>query len=90
LVELCELQLPTYYIEDETKLISNDSISHFNFHNKEILTSQDYLPKVEKPKILITSGASCPDAVVERVIEKILSFYPHSTSLERAIELFQS
>lgn len=90
LVELCELQLPTYYIEDETKLISNETISHFNFHKKEILTSQDYLPKVEKPKILITSGASCPDAVVERVIEKILNFYPQSTSLERAIELFQS
>ena len=35
----------------------------------------DYLPNKEDISILMTSGASCPDAVVEAVIHKITSYY---------------
>jgi 4-hydroxy-3-methylbut-2-enyl diphosphate reductase len=35
----------------------------------------NYLPNKESISILMTSGASCPDAVVEAVIHKITSFY---------------
>lgn len=80
LVELCEEKLPTYYITGEEKLISNTTISHFNFHNKTELTTQNYLPANEPVKILITSGASCPDALVESVIEKLCSFYSIDSS----------
>jgi 4-hydroxy-3-methylbut-2-en-1-yl diphosphate reductase len=34
-----------------------------------------FLPKSKKPTFIITSGASCPDAMVDRVIHEILSFY---------------
>ncbi|MEI7733855.1 MAG: 4-hydroxy-3-methylbut-2-enyl diphosphate reductase [Ferruginibacter sp.] len=88
LVELCEEKLPTYYITGEDKLISKTTISHFNFHNKTTLTTQNYLPASEPVKILITSGASCPDALVESVIEKLCSFYKVTTTIEDLMEQF--
>ncbi|MGC4102798.1 4-hydroxy-3-methylbut-2-enyl diphosphate reductase [Ferruginibacter sp.] len=82
LVELCEEKLPTYFINSEEKIISSSLIQHFNFHTKEELTTVDFLPAKEPVKILITSGASCPDALVEGVIEKLLSFFNTTTSIE--------
>ncbi len=73
LVELCEEKLPTYFINTSDKIISASEILHYNFHTKEEIHSHQFLPVDKAPiKILITSGASCPDAVVEDVIEKIL------------------
>jgi 4-hydroxy-3-methylbut-2-en-1-yl diphosphate reductase len=71
LVELCEEKLPTYFINDTDKLLSATEIMHFNFHNKQEYITRDYLPLKEPLKILITSGASCPDSLVEAVMEKI-------------------
>lgn len=88
LVELCEEKMATYYIENETKLISNSKISHFNFHKKEVLETENYLPQKDVLRILITSGASCPDAVVEKVIERIISFFPEAKSLESLAQHF--
>ena len=72
LVELCEEKLPTYFINSADKIISAESILHYNFHTKEELITHNYLPENLPVKILITSGASCPDAVVENVVERIL------------------
>ena len=75
LVELCEEKLPTYFINSEEKMLSAKEILHYNFHTKQELLSADYLPAKQPISILITSGASCPDAVVEAVIRKLASFY---------------
>ncbi|MBS1510278.1 MAG: 4-hydroxy-3-methylbut-2-enyl diphosphate reductase [Bacteroidetes bacterium] len=82
LVELCEEKLPTYYITDESKILSSALIQHYNFHTKEELTTANFLPAKEPIKILLTSGASCPDALVEGVIEKLVSFYPVTQTTE--------
>ncbi len=88
LVELCEEKLITYYIENETKILSKNAISHYDMHKKEIKLTENYFPQNEKPKILITSGASCPDAVVEKVIEKLLSFYNKESDIQKIAESF--
>jgi 4-hydroxy-3-methylbut-2-enyl diphosphate reductase len=75
LVELCEQKLPTYFIDGPDRLPSKNSIENRNWATKELSTIQDYLPDADPVKILITSGASCPDAAVEAVILKIASFY---------------
>jgi 4-hydroxy-3-methylbut-2-enyl diphosphate reductase len=56
LVELCEEKLPTYFINNEEKIISAKEILHYNFHTKEELTTTDYLPKKKPVRILITAG----------------------------------
>jgi 4-hydroxy-3-methylbut-2-en-1-yl diphosphate reductase len=88
LVELCEEKLPTYYISSEEKLISKDLITHFNFHTKEELNTFGYLPATTPLKILITSGASCPDAIVENVINRLASFYNATDELEQLAHNF--
>jgi 4-hydroxy-3-methylbut-2-enyl diphosphate reductase len=44
LVELCEEKLPTYFINTEEKIISKNIIQHYNFHKKEQITTENFLP----------------------------------------------
>jgi 4-hydroxy-3-methylbut-2-en-1-yl diphosphate reductase len=75
LVELCEEKLPTYFISSAEKIISKEQILHHNFHIKEELFTNNFLPEKNPVKILITSGASCPDALVEGVISELAGIY---------------
>jgi 4-hydroxy-3-methylbut-2-enyl diphosphate reductase len=75
IVELLEEKLDTYFISDETKIISKETISHFNLSNKAEQISNNYLLNKNIINIAITSGASCPDATVDNVIKKIVSFF---------------
>lgn len=86
LVELCEEKLPTFYINSADKILSENEILHYNFHTKQELHTVNYLPKHTPAKILITSGASCPDAVVEAVIRKLISFYKIERTVEEIIQ----
>ena len=72
LVELCEQKLPTYFISHAEKIISSSTITHFDLHAQQEKTSTSFLPTTAPLSILITSGASCPDAMVEAVIERLL------------------
>ena len=82
LVELCEEKLPTYYIDGEQRITSQSTIEHYNFHKKENTISTNFLVNKTPVKILLTSGASCPDTMVENVISKLISFYSSSKSME--------
>lgn len=88
LVELCEEKLPTYFINSEEKLLSNKEILHFDFHTKRELLTQNYLPSQEPAKLLITSGASCPDALVEGVIRKLAAMYHGEQAVKDYIAYF--
>lgn len=85
IVELCEEKLPTYFISSEEKILSEKTIKHFNIHHHKEIETETYLPKKEVVNILLTSGASCPDAVVEAVLRKIHSFFFNTKSIEEAI-----
>ena len=88
LVELCEEKLPTYFINNEEKIRSGNEILHYNFHTKEEGLTKDYIPETRPVKILLTSGASCPDALVEGVITKLAGFYDAENCIDRLIEQF--
>lgn len=79
LVELCENRLQTFFIKDADEIKSATEIHHFDMHAHDMKVTHNFLPNEKPLKILITSGASCPDAIVENVIEKIAGFYGKST-----------
>ncbi len=81
LVELCEEKLTTYFINGADKISVDNTIFHYNLHNQEEKATIDFLPLNRPVKILISSGASCPDAIVEAVIEKIAAMKNSSQKL---------
>ena len=82
LVELCENKLPTYFIDGPEKLMDANSILNTNWRNKEQSIINNYLPTQQPTTILMTSGASCPDTVVEAVIRKIADYYQVTDALK--------
>ena len=89
LVELCEEKLPTYFISSADKIISKDLISHFSIHNQIELSTKNFLPDKEPVKVILTSGASCPDSIVDEVLQKIISFYDDAKSTEEVMNDFE-
>jgi 4-hydroxy-3-methylbut-2-en-1-yl diphosphate reductase len=85
LVELCENVLPVYFVNSPDKIISRRDILHYNYHTKEEMLTSGYLPEKKPVNLLITSGASCPDAVVEEIIRKLSSFFGVEEKLEQYI-----
>ncbi|TAF55481.1 MAG: 4-hydroxy-3-methylbut-2-enyl diphosphate reductase [Sphingobacteriia bacterium] len=74
LVELCEAVLPTYFIDGPDRLINAETIDNCQWQTKERHLVNPFLPAQRPVRILVTAGASCPDAVVEAVIKKLAEF----------------
>ena len=85
LVDLCVEKLPTYFIKNEEKLISGDQVLHFDNVAKEERVSTSFIPTKEKTRVLLTCGASCPDAVMEEILRKLVSFFPGAKDVEEVV-----
>ena len=86
LVDLCANKLPTYFIKSAEKIISEKQISHFDNAKKEEVLTNDFIPKKEKVRVLLTCGASCPDAVVEDILRKTVSLFPSAKSVDYVVD----
>ena len=75
IAKLCEQEIRTYFISSHEKIISENEIIHFDLKSGSEKITTDFLPDKHPVEILITSGASCPDAVVEGVIHRIISLF---------------
>lgn len=75
LVELLEQKFPCYFIKDEGEIQSQNEINSFDIHLKSMETHFNFLPQKDNLRIIVTSGASCPDSIVDAVMMKLLSFY---------------
>lgn len=71
LVELLEQKYTTFFIKDKNEIETKNCIRHFDIHSRTVINNQSFLPKKREIKIIITSGASCPDSAVDAVIQKI-------------------
>ena len=72
LVELLDTKFNTYYIRNEQEILDHNQIYSYDIHNKKRSLNPDFLPAKKKINIAITSGASCPDKLVDDVIHKII------------------
>ena len=86
LVELLEQKFPTYFIRNASEIKDNSTINHFDIHSKEVKTTQAFLKGNPPLTIILTSGASCPDAMVDAVLQKVLSFYKNTKPIDEVIK----
>jgi 4-hydroxy-3-methylbut-2-enyl diphosphate reductase len=85
LVDLCVAKLPTFFIKNAEKLISAEEVLHFENATKEENTTHNFIPAKEKVRVLLTCGASCPDAVMEEILRKLVSFFPGAKDVDEVV-----
>ena len=85
IVELCERNFPTYFINSEEEIMSSKEIHHLNYHTKEKIVTHNFIPDRNPVNIVLTSGASCPDTLVDRVMIKLLGFFRSTRTMDEVI-----
>ena len=94
LVELCQQHLPTYFIRDADELFSPKRIRHLELETKQVQMSEDWLFQTTETAlktptdIVLTAGASCPDVLLDEVLQKIVDWFPETRSVEEVLEPF--
>ena len=75
LVEICERVMPSYLIGSADDLLSRGRIRHFHIHRKEVVETEGWLPEELPVRLAVTSGASCPDVLMNDVVQRIAGLY---------------
>ena len=70
LAEMGEEKLPTYFVLNASRLLSENEIRHYDLHEKREVVAHDWLPK--SPVVVgITAGASCPNNLIEETLIRL-------------------
>jgi len=86
IVELCEKKLKTYFISSAEKIISDKIINHYDLRTKKEINTDNFIPITKPVDIILTSGASCPDSIVDQVLQKLLSFFENAKTPDEVLE----
>lgn len=90
IAQLCEQKLPTFFISNADEIKDKNTIHHFDYHANKRMETTEFLPsKKEVTRIILTSGASCPDTIVDSVLDKILTYFNTTISKEEVIANIQ-
>lgn len=90
IVELCEAAMPTYFVKNASELISEHEIRHFSLRKREAVTHHNWLPEKRPLDVALTCGASCPDAVVDDVLLRVLSFFEQTRAIDDVLQVYPS
>src|SRR5690606_40955459 len=63
-------------------------IRHFDITTKREMETENWLPASRPVDIVLTAGASCPDALLDDVIAKIAGWMEGSRGVDEVLEPF--
>ncbi len=75
LVELCAENMPTYFVRDASVILSREQIQHFDLESRREVVTEGWLPDKRPVDIILTAGASCPDALLDQVVDRINGWF---------------
>jgi 4-hydroxy-3-methylbut-2-enyl diphosphate reductase len=88
LVELCADAMPTYFVQGADELVSSERIRHYSLvHRREEVTT-GWLPAHRPVDIILTCGASCPDAILDEVLRRLLGLFGGLLPLDEVLSEF--
>ncbi len=67
LAEMSEERMPTYFIRNASKILSDKQILHFNLHKQQEVLTKNWLPRGHV-YLGITAGASCPNNLIDDAV----------------------
>jgi 4-hydroxy-3-methylbut-2-en-1-yl diphosphate reductase len=70
LAEMGEAKLPTYFIKNAAKMVSDKVIQHYDQHLHKEVETENWLPQGDIT-VGITAGASCPNNLIEDTIHRL-------------------
>lgn len=82
IVELCEGAMPTYFVRGAADVLSEAGIRHFSLGSREVTVSDGWLPERRPLDVVLTSGASCPDAILDEVLRRVVELVGETRPLE--------
>lgn len=85
IVTILAQRMPVYFISDADEIVSDEVIYHFDYAAQERKQTSGWLPKKDQVKIVLTSGASCPDTILEQIMEKVLAFQPSGRTVDEVL-----
>ena len=90
LVELLETKFPTFFIKSQEEITSISSINSFNIHSNKLEENIPFITNINRSmRVIITSGASCPDSIVDGVLQRLLSYFPDTQPIDSVLKSFQ-
>jgi len=70
LAEMGEARLPTYFIKNASKMVSDKNIIHFSMQKRAEIETANWFPS-GNVTIGVTAGASCPNNLIEETIHRL-------------------
>jgi 4-hydroxy-3-methylbut-2-en-1-yl diphosphate reductase len=72
LAEMSEERMPTFFIRNASKILSENAILHFNLHKQEEVMTENWLPEGNR-YVGITAGASCPNNLIDDTVRRLFN-----------------
>lgn len=85
LVELCEKSMPTFFVQGADDVISSALIRHFSPARRVLETTASWLPARRPLDVVLTCGASCPDAILDEVLKRLLILVGDTRPMEEVL-----
>ena len=73
-----------FYVKDADEILSRDEIRHLDLH-RGVTISHGWLPEKPQVEVLVSAGASCPDAMVEAVLARIAALFSGARELRQVV-----
>ena len=77
----------SFLITNSGELLSAERIRHFDIEQRKVVESDGWLPIRKAVRMIVTSGASCPDILMNQVVERIVTLCGYDrTDIEAGLE----